>query len=211
MPSLQHLSQEEVRDTLRRAEEIAATRLTVATSAEETVPVEEFVRAAEEVGISREAVLAALQEREANASLPGRTFRLEEKVWAVSADGFTYPAKVIDVQGERVRVHFLNGGEHEVAASTLQPLALMPGLEVQCVDKDWGWAKGKIQKYDANKGHLEIHTTFETKKKVPVASIRLAPPRSSRELAVRQVVLRASLLSGTAGIILGYLLSLLFR
>jgi hypothetical protein len=206
-----HLSDQDLRETLQRAREIAEqSRDLVAT--EESC--EEYLRAAEEVGIPRQAVLQALRER---FLIPAEPFEVGQMVFAPSMDGFWYPAELLSITPHTAKVRFVSGGEHTCAAGDLRPLALVPGRKLQADVKGWGWYKSVVERYDPEGGKVHIvHDDWAgTKERVPLHKLRLAPehaePARKEELdaaaAAKRAVQRATLLAGTVGVGLGLLLS----
>src|SRR5437016_2718188 len=123
MQSLQ-FSEEERRETLRRAQEIADNP----PARSETGELESYLRAAEETGIPRDAVLAALRER---LLVPADSLKEGDLVFAPSADGASYPARIDRFQGDEVVVTFMSGGEHTLALASIRPLGLVPGRQLQ--------------------------------------------------------------------------------
>jgi hypothetical protein len=207
MPSLQ-LSEKDLRETLRRAQEIAQQSRGLA-EAEPELAYETYLQAAEEVGIPREATLQALRER---LLTPVGTVQPGYMVFAPSVDGAWYPATVARIDGQMVTVRFVSGDDHSCTLSDLRPLALLPGRHVQC-HTDWGWSDGTVRTYDPAKGQVQVETGGEITRR-PLAKIRLAPrPTTADRRAGRagRVILCTALVSGLAGIGIGFVLSLLLR
>jgi hypothetical protein len=205
MPQLQQLTEEQIQQTFRRAQELTATHREPGASgtAAPEAAFTPYIEAAGELGISREAILLALREKNL---LPDASLQAGDSVFAPSLDGCSYPARIIRHDGVSATVEFVSGGQRTVAAADLRPLDLVPGREIQYDEKDWGWIKATIKSYDPASGKVEINNTWETKR-IPLSAIRLALPRTERELKIRQLLLRASLVSGTVGIALGYWLA----
>lgn len=208
MPRLQFLTEEQVQDSFRRAQEIAHQQAPPATvigeQQEGQTDIDSFLAAAEELGIPREAAVQSLREQ---MLLPIEEIKEGDLVFAPSADGRHYPATVVRSTGSTVVVNFVSGGEHTVAAVSLHPLSLIPGQTVEFEDKDWGWISGTIKSYDAVKRKLELSSMWETKK-TTLGRVRLAVPKkkTSHELKVRQLVWRAALIAGGAGTVIGWII-----
>jgi len=92
------MDDERFRAVLQRAEEIQAQNAATVIVTED---MNTMVDAAVEAGLSREAVSQALQER---LSLETVTHTIGELVFALSADGFSYPARIRSIDGEIVEV-----------------------------------------------------------------------------------------------------------
>jgi hypothetical protein len=204
MPQLQQLTEEQIQQTFRRAQEISGKQHdALPGTPQPEVAFAPYIEAAEEMGISREAILLAL--RETNL-LPDAHLAVGDRVFAPSLDGCSYPAEIVRYDGVSAMVEFINGGQRTVAVASLKPFDLVPGREVQYDEKEWGWMKATVRSYDPASGKVEINSGWETKR-LPLGAIRLTPPKTERELKVRQLLLRASLVSGTVGIALGYWLA----
>jgi hypothetical protein len=206
MQSLQ-LSDEVLRETLERTCEIA-TR-----SSEWTVPDvagEAYLKAAEEVGIPREAVLQALRERQAGLGL---SVEVGQTVFAPSVDGFWYPARIESVGQHTAAVQFVHGDGHTCALADLRPLALVPGRKLEVDWPHWGWCTVSVESYDSQTGTVTA-TDGWSSKRFPMRKIRLpvniASPlaRKERRLAAisRTALVRCSLLAGGVGLSTGLLL-----
>src|SRR5262249_13220678 len=98
-----HFSEEEKRDTLRRAQEIADSSRAVDPSND----LQAYLNAAEEAGVPRSAMLAALQERLIVGTEP---FKEGDMVFAPSADGACYPARIEGITNSDASVVFVSGG-----------------------------------------------------------------------------------------------------
>src|SRR6185369_27535 len=122
--------EEELGETLRRAREIAAH----GERADHEAAYEGYVRAAEEMGISREAVLQALCER---LLIPAEQFAAGHTVFAPSMDGCWYLAEILSTGDLVASVRFLSGGERTVPLADLRPASLVPGRRLQADCKDW--------------------------------------------------------------------------
>ncbi len=202
MPSLQ-LSEKELRETLRRAQEIAQQSRGLA---EPEPAYETYLKAAEEVGVPREATLQALRER---LLLPVGSVEPGYMLFAPSVDRAWYPATVVRLEGQTVFVRFVSGGEHTCTLSDLHPLALLPGRHVQ-FHTDWGWSDGVVRTYDPAKAQVHVDTGGEITRR-PLSKIRLAPRQTKADRRAGQIILCTSLVSGLAGIGIGLLLSFLLR
>ena len=206
-----HLSEEESRETVQRAREIAEQgREPAALEADYEV----YLQAAEEVGVSREAVLQALRER---LLVPSRAFAEGETVFAPSSDGFWYPAVLKSLGEQTAAVEFVSGGEHTCALADLRPLTLIPGRKLQADLKGWGWGDAIVERHDAGKRKVRVvhDDWFGTKETVPLTGVRLArehavPERRTErnpEQLARAALVRYGVLAGGAGVALGLLLA----
>lgn len=128
---------------LRRAEEIAADE---ARLLQNRPDVRDLVLAAEETGLSREAVLAALRER-----LAEKTTDLQsgDLVFALSADSHWYPAVFQNLAREQVKLRYFNGGEGTVSLTDIKPFTLAPGLKIQTFSQSYKmWIDSEVTRYN---------------------------------------------------------------
>jgi hypothetical protein len=214
MARLQQLTEEQVQDSFRRAQEIAHQHAAPSAGVEERIDggtdIESYLAAAEELGIPREAAIQALREK---MLLPVEDVKAGDLVFAPSLDGRHYPATVVRPNGASVVVCFVGAGEHTVPAASLHPLSLVPGLAVEYEEKDWGWIAATVKSFDTAKQKVEVGSMWETKK-VALGKIRLAvpkKPRTPREMKVRQLVWRVGLITGGAGVTIGWLVGYFLR
>lgn len=163
------LTDQDLREVLARAEAIQEERGRSGLGSEE----EAFLQAATETGISREAVERALRER---LQLPLEPPKVGERVFAKSTDDCFYVAEVIEERPDGLRVRFLKGGAHLVAASDLRNCSLLPGANIYGFWKDWGWCPVTITSYDAKADRLTVSDWWGTDT-ISVSEIRLQPPK----------------------------------
>jgi hypothetical protein len=200
------LSQEELGATLDRAREIAAQSTELASPGSSF---EDYLKAGEELGIPRDAIVQALREQQL---IPTHTLREGDAVFAPSADGQWYPATLTASGSHTATVRFVNGGEHSCALTDLRPLSLVPGRKIQVNDKDWGWCDADVKSFDERSGKVVANNGWGD------ASYALKNVRLSRRVA--QVAakkplpdeLRAKLVAqawkwGAAGVAIGYALA----
>lgn len=142
------LSETDLAQVVRRAQEIetgAALRF------EDDPEVVATVNAMVESGISRDAAMQALRERlepSEELALPVQAdFAPDEMVWAASADGWCYPARVISRQGSDFKILYMSGSEGTVAASSLQRFNIHPGLKVHILQSGM-WVEADVTSYN---------------------------------------------------------------
>lgn len=116
--AMPNLEPELLSDVLRRAQEIQSAQVL------EQDELEEYIVAAEEAGISREATLQALRER---LGFPTHVPAPGEYVFARSADRHFYMAKLEGVADQKATVKFLNGGTATLPVSDLREVSFTPG------------------------------------------------------------------------------------
>lgn len=206
------LSEEELRDTLQRAREIAVHSQT---PAQREAAYEEYLRAAEEMGIPRAALLQALYER---LALPAESFAPGQLVFALSHDGCWYPAEIQSIGEHAATVRFVSGGEHSCALGDLHPLSLVPGRKLQAESKDVGWCDAEVKEYKADSGKVRVTMygwELGTDATVPLRKLRLTreiaqpPTPVERRMATltRSALLRSGVMGGILGLVAGVLLS----
>lgn len=170
---------------------------------------EQYVRAAEEAGIDRDATMQALRER---LSFPAEKFKPGEYVFAKSADGHYYVAILESLEGRNAKVEFLSGMDHQCDATDLRLFSVTPGQKVSYFSKGSGmWWEGQVSKFNREKQQLTV-SSWGDSETVPLHKIRL--PRESKPLPVAMraklwAIGLASLLSG--GVIGAIVMKLLMR
>lgn len=189
---MMRLTDDELRDVLARAEEIQrASRYGHEWNAEFAA----VVGAAEEVGLSRQSVERALNERFNLSMTPPVVGTL---TWARSADGKFYVAEVLSTFEHGARVRFLRGSEHSVTADELRPCAFIPGERVVCDWPWWGPWTCSVVAYDPVQQRVKLSDGSGSTRTFAVAEVWLPPakadPRASRTR------LYASLIGAGAGV-----------
>ena len=200
---LTELDQEDLSEVLRRAQALEVNKVTVP---EEHPDLETFLHAAEEVGISREAVMQALREKLGH---PLEGISTGDRVFAKSADGAFYVADVSRVEGGLATVRFLTGGDHTLPLSDLRGFTILPGRKLQVKWPGWGWWDVEVEKYEPNVGLVSATDGFKTKS-FPLTEVRLPVQKTRRELAVSALLFRVALVSAGVGGVIGAALMRLF-
>lgn len=184
------MDQDSLRLLLARAEEIETARKSELRLDQE---LESVVSAASEAGLSRESVLLALQEQQARERPP----EVGELVFAESADGRSYVAKVVGFDMGRVDVQFLKGSERRLDLSQVKRLELSPGSRVEVPWPGWGWWNSEVVSYNAEAMTVTA-TDGMSKHSFPVAEIRLKSPATASQERIRALWTNAAfLLAGT--------------
>jgi hypothetical protein len=165
------LTSDELREVLARAEEIQRAS---GQSDEMSAELEAVIAAAEEVGLARPAVERALRER---LDLPAPPPAVGSLAFASSADGKFYVAEVLSISSEGVRVRFLRGSEHLVAADQLRPCSLIPGERVVCNWPMWGTWTCTVVAYDAARRKVKLSDGWGYTRTFPLSEVWLAPRR----------------------------------
>jgi hypothetical protein len=199
------LNDRELREVLARAEEIQGN---LRSGPEFTAEVEALISAAAEVGISRDAMQRALRERLEFPLVPPTAGTL---VFALSANGRHYPAEVVAVDQEAVRVRFLRGTEHSVAPDEIRTASLIPGEKVICDWPWWGPWNCTIISYDANRQRVKVSDGWGDTRTFPLSDVWLPPRRTELEARRDRRRVYARLLGAGAaiGAVAGSLLTLL--
>lgn len=173
------VSEDRFRLILQRAEEIEAT---TGSGQEVTRADEQLIAAAEEAGLSREAVMQALRERFA---LENVHLQVDSLVYAESSDLYFYPAKIISIEGDLVRVTFMNGGEHTVRRVAIRPFTMLPGQMVNVPWPNWGWWNSKVISFDREQMKVRVTDSLGTELTVPISETRIKPEVPMSELRER--------------------------
>jgi hypothetical protein len=198
-----HLTEEQIRDALSRAEEL---HLRSALASDNDPAIESVLNAAEEMGLPREAMLKALQER---LGKPMATPKVGERVFAKSADGKYYVAEVLATEGEEFRIRFLSGADATVSMEDLMPCNFVPGFKVVVQWPVWGWYKGDVVAYDAKREKVTVSDGWN-EKKFSLDEIRLDPPKDSnlnpRAKIYWTLISIGAAMGGTIGAVITWLL-----
>jgi hypothetical protein len=161
------LNQEQLRDILSRAEEIRQQRGLTPSQRD----LDEVLNVAEEAGLDRESVMQALRER---LSILGEPPKIGDRIFAKSADGHYYTAKVIELREDAVKVRFGQGGEHIVSNLDLRPCSFLPGQRVMCPWPDWGWWTCRVLSFDADKNTIKASDGWGSEEVFQVSDVRMA-------------------------------------
>ncbi len=197
------LTDEELDDVLARAQEIDR----AARQGDEwTVELAAVIGAAEEVGLSRQAVQQALAERFIVSASPPAIGSL---TWARSADRRLYVAEVLATSEEGILVRFLGGGEHRVDLGELRPWTLLPGQRVGCDWPGWGPWTCTVIAYDSEKGEVELSDGWGSKKTFPVSKIWLAPAKADSRAPRKRTYATLFAAGAVAGALIGSIVTAL--
>jgi len=192
-------------EVLRRAQEIEAQSNLLLRPDQE---VDAFVKAAEEAGIARDAVMQALRER---LGYVPEELAPDTQVFAKSADGAFYVAKVLEVKGRSVRVRFLSGSDHTVDITDVRSFSLSPGQKIQYLSPSYFmWVTGELIRFNRDVGsvtgscwgHEEVLTLDKVRMPKEVA------PKAGSDATKAAIIAAVSGLIGTGiGAALMHLLS----
>jgi hypothetical protein len=200
--------QEQVGEVLRRAQEIQDQTAHLAASNAE---IEQFVVAAEESGLSRDATLQALRER---LTYKPDVYKENDFVFAKSADSRYYVARVLSAKDGVARVRYSMGGEDDVSFADLKVFSMVPGRRVTYFSpgNQW-WFEGEVVKVDlaAEKVTMNLWGTTET---VRFDKIRLAPKsltKSVVDFKATTTLWAVGLAAGIGGGLVGAAIALVLR
>lgn len=193
------LTEEETRQVLARAEAIQARSGSGTTP---MVSVGAILGAAEEAGLSREAVEQALRER---ATLVPETPKSGDLAYARSVDGREYVAEVLEADRDWLRVRFLNGGEQSVRSDQVRPASFPPGERVTCPWPGWGWWPCTVLSYDRDRRSVRVTDNWGANKTFALSDIRIDPPRARRAFGRTRLVLTVLAVGAATGGLLGAL------
>lgn len=198
------LSDDELRQVLERAEEIQRTSRK---GDDWHAEVAAIVSAGEGVGLSRESVQRALEERVGLPTVPPTTGTI---AWARSTDGQHYLAHVLSVAENDAHVRYLRGGEHRVSIDALRLASFLPGEKVMCDWPWWGPAECSVVSYDAPRERVRLSDSWGYVETFPIAEVWLAPPHTvspKRSQSLGWIIAG----SATVGALLGATLMALLR
>jgi hypothetical protein len=173
---MQQLDEVTLREVLLRAEEIdSGTQSGVKPAAN----FEEMVAAAEEAGLSRHAISQALRER---FGWQGEALMPDTLVWAKSADGNSYLARVVGTNQESVKVRFLSGSEKTLPYVDIQEFSVIPGATLNYNSPTWStWINGQVVRYNEDTRSVTFNT-WGTEETITLDKVRLAKTTSDAAL-----------------------------
>ena len=209
--TLIELSDESIQQTVRRAAEIMEHEA-LGSSADPHASVALYLDAAEEAGISRDAMLQALYEQKILVSAD--SFQIGDMVFAESeADGNLYPATVIARGPNSIKAAYKVAGEATVPAASVREFAVIPGTKLQFHHPDCLgaglWGTGKVSAFHPETEMFDM-SYGGTNYSVPIANVRIKKPeavKSSASATIQARIIQACLISGSAGIVIGGLLT----
>jgi hypothetical protein len=194
MADLSQLSQEDLAEVLRDAQRMDRGGV--------SADLEAFLQASEEAGVSRASVMAALQARLGTVT----QVRPGNRVFARSSDRAFYVAEVLSQDGSTATVRFEQGSTATLPLDELRPFHLLPGAKITANWPGWGWSSTTIQSYDEDDEVVRLSDGFSTKE-FKLTDIRL---HESKPSSTQALIWKASLWSGTIGLIVGAILMRIF-
>jgi hypothetical protein len=197
------LTDDELREVFARADEIQRTSRR---GGEWNAEVAAVMAAAEEIGLSRQAVERAIQER---LNLPMAPPDVGALAWARSADGKFYVAEVVAASDDGVRVRFLRGSEHTVMLDELRPCAFIPGQRVTCNWPWWGPWTCSVVGYDPATQQVNLNDGWGYTKTFPVSEVWLPPEKARRGSGRNRVYLTLAGVGAGVGALIGSLITAL--
>ena len=168
------MDKNEIRQLLTRAQEIQTQQLT---GQEAETEVDMIVSAAQETGLSREAVMQALRER---TNLSDRPVEAESLVFALGGGKHYHAAKVRRVEDGLVTVKFLSGAEVSLPRIQIKPFNMIPGQKVSCPWPDWGWWNSTVLSYDDENQMVYVTDGWGDNQTFHLSDIRIGPDNPPR-------------------------------
>lgn len=196
---LQELSEQDLSEVLTRAQAIQANKVSLEHSKGD---LEMFIKAAEEVGINREALLQAIKEK---SGQPLEGLHTGDKVFAKSADGAFYLAEVTELDSTIAKVSFNHGTTHTLPLTDLRPFSLLPGQKIEANWPIWGWWEVQIVRYDAEKQLLDVTDGMETRK-FTLDEIRLKVEKNKTAKSLQSKFYQVAFWAATVGAVAGAIL-----
>jgi hypothetical protein len=195
------LNDEELAAVVQRAHEIQSLQGRLD---ETKTSVEDYMRVAEEMGVSREAMQQALSERFAFLH---REIEPGTLVFARSSDGRGYAAKVVSSDGDAVHVRFLNGGDARVGRHELQEPSFAPGATYEFFSPSYSmYVRGQVTRFDRDALTVS-YSAWGSEETVPLSKVRTPRPRSGPGVPPWVYTLLISLGAGIGATVLTLLLS----
>lgn len=165
----ERMDQDELRQLLTRAEEIQAQSNVDVRLDEE---LRQVVAAAEEAGLDRESIMRALKERKSLV----RPLAEGELVFARSADGHSYPARLTSVDALSATVKFLNGGDSVQSLEDVRRLAVIPGMKLEVPWPNWGWWPANVVSFDVENSKVKMNDGWGNEHTFHISDVRLRAP-----------------------------------
>ena len=200
-PDSKHsLDETALNEVVRRAQEIQdQTHLML----EPHPDLEQYVQAAEEAGIDRDATMQALRER---LSFAAELFREGELVFAKSADGFYYVAKLLEIEGRKTKVQFVTGSDHHCDAADLRLFSLTPGQKISYHDKGSGmWWEGRLERFNRDSKSVTVNQ-WGDEQTLPLEKIRLPRDVQVLPMSYQAKLWAVGIASALSGGVIGALL-----
>lgn len=170
MPELQ---QNEIQEILERAQEISEESQALIDS-----DLRAYIDAAEEAGVPRDAALQAFREKLAGSI---EQYQEGKLVFATAGDGWYNIARLVELRGSHAQVHFLSGGEANVAITDLRPFSVAPGHKLHFLYYGM-WSEADV--VSINRENMTVLMNYwGTKEEVPLGQVRLKDRRNAKPMA----------------------------
>lgn len=162
--SFSSLSDEDLALVLRRAHEIESSG---------QGGIEDYIAAAEEAGISREATMLALKERLGQPMAPPDSGQM---VFAKSADGHFYVATVSGTEGALISVRFVNGSDAKVPVADIRDFSVTPGKKLS-IHSSGMWFDGEVIRFNPESRSVTMNL-WGSEETVNLEKVRLRKPNA---------------------------------
>lgn len=112
-----------------------------------------LVEAAHEAGLSKDSVALALRERLAERQ---NWYKPGDLVFSLSADGRWYPSVFLSIEGSRIHVRYLTGGESICEPHQIRPFVMTPG---QVIDAYYAkmWCKSYVVRFNSDSRNVTVN------------------------------------------------------
>ena len=106
-------------------------------------------------------------------------FEEADRIMAQDVDGYTYPAEILSIDGDKVVVHFLDGPERMLTPELVKPFALKAGMSVECRWKGGQtYFPGKLTQVEGDRAHIAYNDGDE--EWTTIRLVRLPPKENQR-------------------------------
>ncbi|HZH98719.1 MAG TPA: hypothetical protein VEX38_07085 [Fimbriimonadaceae bacterium] len=168
--------------------------------------IEDYIRAAQEAGLDRDATLQALRER---LSVPLETVKPGAMVFAKGGDEHFYVATVQAVNGRNVEVRFVSGADHIADISDIRQFSLTPGRPIQALTNTYRfWSGMKVTRFNRDSGSVTVDY-YGTTEDLPLERIRLPKEKKGVSMITAAEAWMYAALTGIAGTVVGSLVTYL--
>ena len=183
---------------LTRAEEI---RSQGSIRLDDSTEIEQLLSAAEETGLPRDAVMQALRER---IVVDTRPVELGSLVFAKSADGCSYPARVTMNDDSIVHVEFLSGASATLVKDDVRAFTALPGQILNCPWPHFGWWDCRVLSFDVKREMVHVSDGWGSEHWFFIKDVRVKPDPGPVKAKIRQWgnLIAVSIASGVLGAIL---------
>ena len=183
-------SDEEMTQILRRAQEIASSEQALLEDHHEWGPV---IDAAEEAGLNRDSIMAAIRERLAEQAIEHQ------------------PAVFQSTRPSGVVVRYLTGGEGTLPATDIRPFTMSPGMKIDVLSHSYKmWLKAEVIRFNPDSRSITVNC-WSNEEVLPLERIRISGQNKSFPFNIKGHWAIIAGISFGAGATIATILQMIFR